>query len=173
MSEENVELIRRLYRAMDARDVEAAAELADPELEWIPDARVGEGPIRGRERVIRFLEDRAAMFGEIRTEIERLWHNGDRVLAFIRVGGEGTSNGAGFDVRIAHLWTIRDGRVVRGEGFGDRDEALEAAGPLEPESTLFQKGQRRAAELAATSTLSPKGAEELIREQERAETRKT
>jgi ketosteroid isomerase-like protein len=63
MSEENVELIRRLYRAMDARDVEAAAELADPELEWIPDARVGEGPIRGRERVIRFLEDRAAMFG--------------------------------------------------------------------------------------------------------------
>jgi uncharacterized protein len=131
MSEENLELIRRLYRAMDARDVEAAAELADPALEWIPDRRVGEGPVRGREQVIRFFEDRAAMFGEIRTEIERLWDSGDKVLAFIRLMGVGRSSGAGFDVRIAHLWTISDGRVIRGEGYGDRDEALEAAGVSE------------------------------------------
>jgi uncharacterized protein len=131
MSEENLELIRRLYRAMDARDVEAAAELSDPALEWIPDRRVGEGPVSGRKQVIRFFEDRAAMFGEIRTEIERLWDSGDKVLAFIRLRGVGRSSGAGFDVRIAHLWTISDGRVIRGEGYGDRDEALEAAGVSE------------------------------------------
>jgi uncharacterized protein len=128
MPEENLELIRRLYRAMDARDVEAVAELCDPALEWIPDRRVGEGPARGRERVIRFFEDRAAMFGEIRTDIERLWDSGDNVLAFIRLRGVGQSSGAGFDVRIAHLWTISNGRVIRGEGYGDRDEARQAAG---------------------------------------------
>jgi uncharacterized protein len=128
MSEENREVIRRLYRAMDGRDVEAVTELADPDLEWIPDARVGEGPVRGREQVIRFFEDRAQMFGEIRTEIERLWDTGDQVLAFIRISGSGQSSGAGFDVRIAHLWTLSGGRVIRGEGFGDREEALEAAG---------------------------------------------
>jgi hypothetical protein len=128
MSEENREVIRRLYRAMDGRDVEAVTERADPDLEWIPDARVGEGPVRGREQVIRFFEDRAQMFGEIQTEIERLWDTGDQVLAFIRVRGSGQSSGAGFDVRIAHLWTLSGGRVIRGEGFGDREEALEAAG---------------------------------------------
>jgi ketosteroid isomerase-like protein len=131
MSEGNLELIRRLYRAMDARDVEAAAELADPEVEWIPDKRVGEPPIRGRDEVIRFFEERAEMFGEIRTEIERLSDVDDKVLAFIHVTGSGVSSGAGFDIRIAHLWTLRDGVVVRGEGYGDRDQALEAAGVTE------------------------------------------
>jgi ketosteroid isomerase-like protein len=128
MSEENLELIRRLYRAMDARDAEAAAELVAPSMEWIPDQRVGEGPVRGREQVVGFLQERAEMFGDIETEIERLWDRGDKVLAFIHVTGSGVSSGAGFDIRIAHLWTVSEGVVVRGEGFGDRGEALEAAG---------------------------------------------
>jgi ketosteroid isomerase-like protein len=51
MSKENVEVIRRLYRAMDARDVEAVTELSDPAVEWVPDSRVGEGPVSGREQV--------------------------------------------------------------------------------------------------------------------------
>jgi uncharacterized protein len=131
MSEGNLELIRRLYRAMDARDIESVAELADPDMEWIPDIRVGEGPIRGRDEVIRFFEERAEMFGEIQTEIERVWAAGDKVLAFIHVTGSGVSSGAGFDIRIAHLWTLRDDVVVRGEGYGDRDQALEAAGVSE------------------------------------------
>ncbi len=128
MSQENVEVIRRLYRAMDARDTEAFAGLAHPALEWVPDERVGEGPVRGRDRVIRYFSDRAEMFDGLRTETERSWETGDQVLAFIRVTGLGTGSGAGFDIRIAHLWTLSDGLIVRGEGFGDRHEALEAAG---------------------------------------------
>jgi ketosteroid isomerase-like protein len=128
MSKENVEVIRRLYRAMDARDVEAVTELSDPAVEWVPDSRVGEGPVRGREQVGQFFERIVEMFDEIQTEIEGLWDPGDKVLAFIRVSGSGVSSGARFDIRIAHLWTLSDGVVVRGEGYGDRDEALEAAG---------------------------------------------
>ena len=50
------------------------------------------------------------------------------MLVFVRVSGSGAGSGPGFDIRIAHLWTLSDGVVVRGEGYGDRDEALEAAG---------------------------------------------
>jgi uncharacterized protein len=128
MSQENVETVRRLYRAMDARDVDAVTEIAHPDAEWIPDRRIGEGPIRGREEVIRFFTDRVSVFGELSTEIERLWDRGDQVLAFIRVTGRGEASGAGFDIRIAHLWTLQEGAVVRGQGYGDRDEALEAVG---------------------------------------------
>jgi ketosteroid isomerase-like protein len=46
MSQENVEIVRKLYSAFNARDVEAMTELADPDVEWIPDSRVGHGPIR-------------------------------------------------------------------------------------------------------------------------------
>jgi uncharacterized protein len=128
MSEENLEVVRRAYGAMDTRDIETLIELWDPSVEWIPDESIGEPPVRGREHVIRYFEERAEMFGEIKTEIEEQWDAGDEVLAFIHVTGSGVSSGAGFDVRVAHLWTLRDGVLVRGEGFEDRDEALEAAG---------------------------------------------
>ena len=128
MSQENVEIVRHLYRAIDALDFEAGAELAHPDAEWIPDSRVGEGPVRGREDVIRFFTDRAEMFGELRTEAERFWDVGDRVLVFVRVAGRGRASDAPFEVRVGHLWTVRDGAVVRGEGYGNRAEALEAVG---------------------------------------------
>jgi ketosteroid isomerase-like protein len=128
MSQENVEIVRRLYSAMNARDLEAIAELVHPEAEWIPDSRVGEPPVRGRENVINFFTDLAEMFDELRTEVERCCAKDERVLVFVRVTGRGKASDAAFEIRIGHLWTVRDGVVVRGEGYGDRGEALEAAG---------------------------------------------
>jgi ketosteroid isomerase-like protein len=128
MSEEKVEIVRRLYRAVDAWDTAAFADLTDPALEWVSDERLGEEPVRGRGSVIQYYRGLDEMFGELRNEIEGLWETDDQVLVFLRVTGSGMSSGASFDIRIAHLWTLRDGLAVRGEGYGDRDEALEAAG---------------------------------------------
>jgi ketosteroid isomerase-like protein len=128
MSQENVEVVRSLYRAINDRDTERAAEFADSELEWIPDSRVGVGPIRGRANVLDFFNDRAEMFDEFRVEVERFWDRDDRVLVFLRHTGRGHGSGAEFDIRIGHLWIFRDGVVVRGEGYADRAEALKAAG---------------------------------------------
>jgi ketosteroid isomerase-like protein len=128
MSQENVEIVRCLYSAMNARDVEASTELLHPEAEWISDSRTGQGPIRGRENIIRFFTDMDEMFEEVRIEPERFWETGDNVLVFLRATGSGSASGAAFDIHIGHLWTLRDGVVVRGEGYGNRDEALQAAG---------------------------------------------
>jgi ketosteroid isomerase-like protein len=128
MSEQTVEVVRRLYRAMDERDDAGLAKLAHPDVEWIPDSRVGVGPVRGFEDVAAFFRDRAEMFGELETEVERFFDTDDRVLAFLRIAGRGQASGAAFEIRIAHLWTVRDGLVVRGEGYGNRGEALAAAG---------------------------------------------
>ena len=49
----------------------------------------------------------------------------------LRVSGRGQASGAGFEIRVAHLWTLRDGVAIRGEGFGNRAEALKAAGIAE------------------------------------------
>ena len=128
MSQENVEVVRELYRAMNDRDPEGAAEYTHPGLEWVPDRRVGEGPFQGRESALRFFMDRAEMLDGYRVEVERTWEKDDQVLAYVRVTGSGKGSGAPFDIRIGHLWTVRDGVVVRGEGYGDREEALEAVG---------------------------------------------
>ena len=129
MSQENVEVVRRFYRAMEDRDLAMIRTLARPDVEWIPDPkRVGEGPVRGVDNVARFFLDRSEMFQDLHLEAERFLDADDRVLVFLRVTGKGAASGAGFEIRIAHLLTLRDGMLVRGQGFGDRNEALEAAG---------------------------------------------
>jgi uncharacterized protein len=122
------DLVRSLYRAMNDDDWESSIALAHPDVEWVPDARVPEGPARGRDRVVAFFRDRAEPFDRLQVEIEEIEANGDLVLALIRVTGSGQASGAEFDIRIAHVWEVRDGLLVRGQGFGDRDRAREAAG---------------------------------------------
>jgi uncharacterized protein len=126
------EAVRRLYRLMNVGDVAAAAELLHPDAEWIPDSRVGQEPARGRENVMKFFTDTAEPFDFFHVEPEDLWETGDRVLVFVRVTGRGQAGGAPFEIRIAHLWTVRDGLLMRGEGYGDRSEALKVAGVLRP-----------------------------------------
>jgi ketosteroid isomerase-like protein len=87
MSQENVEIVRRLYDALNTLDVPSGEELTHADLEWIPDSRVGVGPIRGRENMIRFFMDQADMFEEIHMDIERLWEIDDKVLAFVHGTG--------------------------------------------------------------------------------------
>jgi uncharacterized protein len=128
VSEDNVELARKAYDRLGGGAVELLTEFAHPDVEWVPDRRVGEGSIRGRDRVIEFFTDRTSMFGDLEYEVERAWDLGDQVLVFLRVRGSGSASGASFDIRIAHLWTMRDEKLVRGQGFGDREEALRAAG---------------------------------------------
>jgi ketosteroid isomerase-like protein len=106
-------------------------EHAGTDVEWIPDRRVGVGPIRGRDKVIEFFTDNVSVFGDMDFEVEQIRDLDDQVLVFIRVRGSGSTSGASFDIRVAHLWTLRKGKLVRGQGFGDRDEALEAAGVSE------------------------------------------
>jgi ketosteroid isomerase-like protein len=99
MSQENVEVVRAAYAAIDARDFRRVNELARSDIEWIPDRRVGAGPIRGRDEVIEFFTGRASMFGEIDAELERAWDRGDPSITarfsgpMGRAGFEPASNG--------------------------------------------------------------------------------
>jgi uncharacterized protein len=128
MSQENVEIVRRAYQAMEAGDVDEVATLAHPDAEWISDRRTGLGTIRGIENVIQFFVDQREVLVEAMLDAERFFDQDDRVLVFLRVAATGRGSGARVEIRIAHLWTLRDGLIVRGEGYGNRDEALEAAG---------------------------------------------
>jgi ketosteroid isomerase-like protein len=121
-------IVRELYAAMNERDFAAAERLADPDVEWISDPRTGLGSRRGREEVLRFFQDQSESFAEVTIELDDIDAAGDTVLALIRVKGRGSASGAEVEISIAHVWEVRDGRVVRGRGFGDRDAARKAAG---------------------------------------------
>jgi ketosteroid isomerase-like protein len=65
----------------------------------------------------------------IRCDVEECIDAGDdRVFTSSRFTGRGRTSGVPADWHLAVIFTIRDGKVVRGEEYFDRDEALEAAG---------------------------------------------
>jgi ketosteroid isomerase-like protein len=55
----------------------------------------------------------------------------DQVLASVTFRGHGRQSGVEAEWSLWQLWTVRDGRFVRGQGFTNREEALEAAGVRE------------------------------------------
>jgi ketosteroid isomerase-like protein len=61
-------------------------------------------------------------------EPEELTDLGDRLIGVTRMSGHGTVSGVPVSQRVFSVYTFRRGLVVKQEDFGDRGEALEAAG---------------------------------------------
>jgi ketosteroid isomerase-like protein len=67
-------------------------------------------------------------FDNPHVELHELIVVGDRVLISATFRGRGKQSGAETSWDVWGVWTVRDGRIVRWEGFADREEALEAEG---------------------------------------------
>ncbi len=128
MSQQNVEVVRRMWEAFLSDDFETAVASVDPDVEWdgtnLPDGRVGRGLDAIADHVTRW----AAMWENWRVEIEQIIDaGGDQVVMIMRETGRSTS-GLDMDERHGELYAVRDGRIVSRKGFSDPREALEAVG---------------------------------------------
>ena len=130
MSQENVEIVRRFADCWERRDWDGMAELADPKVE--AHGTVGgveEGRVRrGVSEIRRDYESVEETWDEHRIEIEKLVDAGDRVVILQREYQRGRSSGAEVVIDAAVIVDLRNGRIVRVQGYMDRAEALEAAG---------------------------------------------
>jgi ketosteroid isomerase-like protein len=129
MSEENVEVVRRLYAAWNRGDYPSALALIDPEIE--AESRYSgfvKGTYRGHAGLYKLLEDFWNQFDDRRSEVEECIPAGDDVFTSVLFHGRGRDSGADVEMRQYQVWTLRDGKAVRWRYFADRQEALEAAG---------------------------------------------
>jgi hypothetical protein len=126
MSQENVELIRSFYADPDPWASFSARVAPDAEFDFT--AVYPDGPVlHGIDEVRRFRDQ--VPWGSLHFEPERLIVvNAERVLALVRAVGVGELSGVRGEARVAHEFTIRAGLLVRFKVYGNRDEALEAAG---------------------------------------------
>jgi ketosteroid isomerase-like protein len=81
---------------------------------------------RGVDGFLQFLGRLSEAFDEFRWEPEEYLDAGDDVVVFIRMITTGRQSGMKTELPIAHLCTMRDGKLVRHETFWERSAALEA-----------------------------------------------
>lgn len=132
MSQENLEVVRRITDVMDAEGFKAALpvflEAAHADVEWREDpAWPGAASYRGVEQVREVILDRMDTL-DFDQETEDLIDVDDKVLVLVRWTGRGRASGAQGEMSMAMVWTVRERAVTRLEFFIDRAEALEAVG---------------------------------------------
>jgi ketosteroid isomerase-like protein len=132
MSQQNVEIVKRLTVAFNERDVAAFATLTTLDFEWTTAMTAVEGEVflgrGGVETWFGRMRDSWEEFKAIPDEIRDL---GDRVLWHGRLDGRGLLSGVPVTAPLDILCHLRGGKVARMHSFLDHDEALRAAGLTE------------------------------------------
>jgi len=131
MFQENAEFVAEyLQRAADG-GVDAMAEFWDPDINWraaegaIDDA----GELHGPEAVRRYAQDWFDMFDDLSVVVEELVDAGDdRVVAVQRMTGRAKVSGIETEIRFSVVYTLRDGKIVEGREYMEKEQALEAVG---------------------------------------------
>ena len=128
MSRENVEILRRVVAAINAREVPEDLLAPDFRIENVSTA-VTDRSYRGPEGARQWMSDFFDVLGEgARHEAEPIELGDDYVVTKLRIVGHGSSSGAPVDMRWYGVMWVRDGKVTRAVGYATRREALEAVG---------------------------------------------
>jgi ketosteroid isomerase-like protein len=130
MSQENVERVVAGYDAFNRGDLDALTQGMSPDFELrMPPIVPDPDTYRGPDGMRRLRETWEAGFDDFRIEIEEVVDAGDKVLVMAAVCGTGRDSGA--KVRspsFPHIWTFRDGEIIRIEPRQNRDAGLKAIG---------------------------------------------
>jgi ketosteroid isomerase-like protein len=128
MSQENVEIVRRLNDVFNERSFVENADLLDADMVWdmsrmgLPDA----ASATGWSGLLAFFDTWTESFASQHIDAEEIVDGGERVLAMVRHVGRGRTSGIDIDQRFAMVWTLRNGRARRMDMYLTRDEALDA-----------------------------------------------
>lgn len=132
----NAALIRTTYDAFARGDVETVLAVLDPSIEWTEAAGFPyAGTYIGPDAVL------AGVFARLGADWERFEAVPDRVVTeggtVVATGtysGTFAATGRSFEARFAHVWELRDGRVVCFEQVADTAMVREAVHPVGPPS---------------------------------------
>lgn len=122
----NALLVQRIYDAFRRRDPAAALALCAPDLRIEQSTEVPwGGRFVGHDGALRFFAGLGRALSSAVT-FERFVDAGDHVVAIGRTRGTLTGNGQTFDVPIAHVWQLQDGRAVHARFLIDNPTMLAA-----------------------------------------------
>ena len=130
MSQENVEIARRMAEAFNRHDIEVFISCLDPSVEYHSVMTVpGGAAYHGHDGVRKYFRDFGDAWGnEFRAEPEAFFDLGQETLLFYVVHGRGQRSGAEVAMKGAQVCKWRDGLVVYAKAYVHREEALRDLG---------------------------------------------
>ena len=135
MSEQqNLDIIRRGYEAFGHGDIDTLLGLFDEQIEWVtpgPAELPTSGRRTGKEQVGQFFGIVNDLFEIHRFEPKEMIAQGDRVVVLGEESATVKATGKVLDNSWAHVFTLRDGRVIAFQEYFDTASTvaeLQAAG---------------------------------------------
>jgi ketosteroid isomerase-like protein len=133
MSQENVEVVQRLFDAAARRDSAAVFDIYDAYIVWDA-SRTERGAmagkvVQGRDALLRWLREWYEPWETLDDILGELIDAGQqRVVSSMIQRGRGRASGVEVEQELGTVWTIQDGKIIRAVWFPSRAEALEAVG---------------------------------------------
>jgi len=132
--EEAIAALRAAYSAFNHGDIDSAVAVMDPQIEWSEPAECpGGGTYHGREGAKQYLTQSRNGLAEGTSEPEQFFVSGDRVVVFVYAHVRPKGSNEWRELRLADVFTFRNGKAIAMHAFADRQEALLWVG-LSPES---------------------------------------
>jgi len=129
MAIDNVEIVRRGYKAFEEGGVEAILQFLDPDIEWHMSAAFTRAPrvYRGHDgvrEVFRFFNER---IDDLAADPHEFIEADDRVIVPVRMHGRLKETGEPVAYELVQVWLGRDGKAIRLVTYPDRETAIAGA----------------------------------------------
>jgi ketosteroid isomerase-like protein len=129
VSQENVELVKRLYDAWHRDGFGVVPALMDPDIQYVnPPYAVEPGTRQGYEGFAIAAQNIRTVYPTRRFEPLAFYDVGNRVAVRVRVAARGVGSSVEVDAERGYVFDVRDGKIVRFAWFNEPLEALKAVG---------------------------------------------
>jgi ketosteroid isomerase-like protein len=129
MPTDNTEPVGRFADAIDRSDLDDALAVCDPDIEFLSVLGISGRRYIGHEGIRQYFEDVASAWQQWGIEVHRVAAGADgRVAIEMTMHVRGRESGAALSEFAGHVWTIRNGKLVRNELYRDPGQALGVVG---------------------------------------------
>lgn len=129
MSSDGEAAARLFADAVTRGDRAAAVALCHPEIEFNSVLGISGRAYLGHDGMREYFDDVEAAWGDWTVEVERVTEGADgRVVIVMTMHARGKGSGASLSERTAHIWTLKDGKLLHNEPYREPERALEDLG---------------------------------------------
>ena len=129
---QNITIVDSMYKSFEKGDIPIVLGLLDDKVVWneaegnaMADGNPYVGPEAVLNGVFARLGEEHEYFNLKEIELHDMYN--DKVLATLRYDAKRKSNGALYDAQVAHLWTMKNGKVVAFQQYVDTKQLADAA----------------------------------------------